>query len=203
MTKVVFGLYNVLIIIVLVNLLIAMMSDTYQRLQEQSDVEWKFGRAKLIRNMERETSNPIPINLFSKLIHVVKRLYKSKCQCRKTGIASELGDENGDIQSLQARRKVIRRSDLFGEAFEQEWELIYSVVDWQVIVEKYLDSKGEGQQDKLKRRKRGLNNRERMRSIRLAQAAQAQGDEDGETFDMRDVADATVMKISVLNTLKL
>ena len=66
MTKAVFGLYNVLIIIVLINLLIAMMSDTYQRLQEKSDVEWKFGRAKLIRNMERETSNPVPINVFSK-----------------------------------------------------------------------------------------------------------------------------------------
>ena len=33
---------------VLINLLIAMMSDTYQRIQAQSDKEWKYGRAKLI-----------------------------------------------------------------------------------------------------------------------------------------------------------
>ena len=57
-------------IIVLINLLIAMMSDTYCRIQEQvnleytiyleaisafqSDIEWKFGLAKLIRNMQRK-----------------------------------------------------------------------------------------------------------------------------------------------------
>ena len=51
--------------VVLINLLIAMMSDTYQRIQvvslflqerpiyiffqAQSDVEWKFGLSKLIR----------------------------------------------------------------------------------------------------------------------------------------------------------
>ena len=30
-----------------------MMSDTYQRIQQQSDIEWKYGLAKLIRNMQR------------------------------------------------------------------------------------------------------------------------------------------------------
>ena len=38
----------VLSVIVLINLLIAMMSDTYQRIQQQSDMEWKFGYSKLI-----------------------------------------------------------------------------------------------------------------------------------------------------------
>ena len=50
-------------LIVLINLLIAMMSNTYQRIEAQSDIEWKFGRAKLIRNMNRTLSTPSPINL--------------------------------------------------------------------------------------------------------------------------------------------
>ena len=66
-------------IIVLINLLIAMMSDTYCRIQEQvritlkpradqavqSDIEWKFGLAKLIRNMQRTNVAPSPLNLFT------------------------------------------------------------------------------------------------------------------------------------------
>lgn len=40
-------------VIVLINLLIAMMSDTYQTIQAQSDIEWKYGLSKLIRNMQK------------------------------------------------------------------------------------------------------------------------------------------------------
>ncbi|XP_068748124.1 serine/threonine-protein phosphatase 6 regulatory ankyrin repeat subunit B-like isoform X2 [Montipora capricornis] len=201
MIKVVFGLYNVLIIIVLINLLIAMMSDTYQRLQEQSDVEWKFGRARLIRNMERETANPVPINVFSKLIDFLKRLYRANCRCRKTGITSELSAENGSIAESQGRRLNTRRTAGLGEAFEQEWDLIYSVVDWQVIVEKYLDSKGEGQPKIKKKGGRGMNNGERKENV-LAQGQQSQNNHE-ERVIFSDVADSTVMKINVLNSLKV
>lgn len=51
--KLIFASYLLLAVIVLINLLIAMMSDTYQRIQQQSDIEWKYGLAKLIRNMQR------------------------------------------------------------------------------------------------------------------------------------------------------
>ena len=51
--KLIFASYLLLAVIVLINLLIAMMSDTYQRIQQQSDIEWKYGKAKLIRNMQR------------------------------------------------------------------------------------------------------------------------------------------------------
>ncbi|KAF2900652.1 hypothetical protein ILUMI_05531 [Ignelater luminosus] len=63
--KVVFGVYMLVSVVVLINLLIAMMTDTYQRIQAQSDIEWKFGLCKLIRNMHRTSTAPSPINLFS------------------------------------------------------------------------------------------------------------------------------------------
>lgn len=63
--KIVFGVFMMVTVIVLINLLIAMMSNTYQRIEAQSDIEWKFGRAKLIRNMNRTLPTPPPINLFA------------------------------------------------------------------------------------------------------------------------------------------
>ena len=200
MTKAVFGLYNVFIIIVLINLLIAIMSDTYGRFQEQSDVEWKFGRAKLIRNMERETSNPVPINVFSKLIHFFKKQHRSWFRCRKTEITSELGGENGAVAHSNGRRMVPRRFDAFGDAVQQEWDLIYSVVDWQVIVNKFLDSKGDGP-GIVKKKDRAINHRER-RQIMLAQGEPSQINSN-ERAPLPEVVDSTVMKINVINSLKM
>lgn len=78
--KTVFGIYLMVIIIVLINLLIAMMSDTYQRIQAQSDVEWKFGRAKLIRQMNKKSATPPPINMFTKFFMLLRVAYNNRCK---------------------------------------------------------------------------------------------------------------------------
>lgn len=65
-------------LIVLINLLIAMMSNTYQRIEAQSDIEWKFGRAKLIRNMNRTLSTPSPINLLIGIPILQVRIFRRK-----------------------------------------------------------------------------------------------------------------------------
>ncbi|MGH0158275.1 UNVERIFIED_CONTAM: hypothetical protein FKN15_040052 [Acipenser sinensis] len=71
-----YGMYLVVTVIVLINLLIAMMSDTYQRIQAQSDTEWKFGRAMLIRDMNQKSGTPSPFNLFTNLFFYFKMLFK-------------------------------------------------------------------------------------------------------------------------------
>ena len=65
----------ILSVIVLINLLIAMMSDTYCRIQEQSDIEWKFGRAKLIRNVQRTNVAPAPLNLLTTWLVTFRKKY--------------------------------------------------------------------------------------------------------------------------------
>ncbi|VDP30840.1 unnamed protein product [Soboliphyme baturini] len=77
--KIVYGVYLIVSIIVLINLLIAMMSDTYQRIQAQSDTEWKFGRAKLIRQMNKKSSTPPPVNLFTKCYVLLKVAFRNRC----------------------------------------------------------------------------------------------------------------------------
>lgn len=76
--RIVFGTYLIVTLIVLINLLIAMMSDTYQRIQAQSDTEWKFGRAKLIRKMNKSSTTPSPINLFTKSFTYLKAAFKHR-----------------------------------------------------------------------------------------------------------------------------
>lgn len=78
LVKIVFGTYMMVTLVVLINLLIAMMSDTYQRIQTQSDIEWKFGRAKLIRNMNKTSGTPTPLNLFTKAYFYIRLVAKYK-----------------------------------------------------------------------------------------------------------------------------
>ena len=59
--KAVFGVYLVIAIIILINTLIAMLAVTYEKIEKQSDIEWKFGRAKLIRNLTKASTDvPVP-----------------------------------------------------------------------------------------------------------------------------------------------
>ena len=102
MFKIVFAGYLLVTIIVLINLLIAMMSDTYQRIQQDSDTEWKFGLAKLIRNMHRTDASPAPINLLTTwtvyIYQTCKKSLRKKDKYRrmKPESTSRLSDVNAD-----------------------------------------------------------------------------------------------------------
>lgn len=59
-----FGAYSVINVIVLLNMLIAMMSNSYQLISEHSDVEWKFARSQLwMSYFEDGGTVPPPFNL--------------------------------------------------------------------------------------------------------------------------------------------
>ncbi|XP_065174102.1 serine/threonine-protein phosphatase 6 regulatory ankyrin repeat subunit A isoform X3 [Atheta coriaria] len=90
--KLVFGIYMLVSVVVLINLLIAMMSDTYQRIQAQSDIEWKFGLSKLIRSMHRTTSAPSPINLITTWLFYMIDWCKQRIKAKKrTSMANLIG----------------------------------------------------------------------------------------------------------------
>ena len=77
--KVIFGCYMIIAIIVLINTLIAMLASSYERIEKQSDIEWKFGRAKLIRNMTKSSTDiPTPFILVTQLVRVIVGLIKFK-----------------------------------------------------------------------------------------------------------------------------
>ncbi|CAG5122774.1 unnamed protein product, partial [Candidula unifasciata] len=59
-----YGVYILGAVVVLINMLIAMMSNTFEEIQKSEDCEWKFARAKLwISFIEQGTTLPIPFNI--------------------------------------------------------------------------------------------------------------------------------------------
>nr|KAF7398070.1 hypothetical protein H0235_016078 [Vespula pensylvanica] len=81
--KISFSLYMLVTVIVLINLLIAMMSDTYQNIQSQSHIEWKYGLSKLIRKMQKTRTAPSPLNLFTTWITYLVKMCKKKASKKK------------------------------------------------------------------------------------------------------------------------
>ncbi|KAL7031376.1 hypothetical protein ACKWTF_006982 [Chironomus riparius] len=68
-----FGSYSVINVIVLLNLLIAMMSNSYAMIEQHSDTEWKFARTKLwMSYFEESATLPPPFNIFPNVKHFTK-----------------------------------------------------------------------------------------------------------------------------------
>ncbi|XP_074641301.1 uncharacterized protein LOC141899048 [Tubulanus polymorphus] len=162
LVKAVFGIYEIVTLIVLINLLIAMMSDTYQRIQAQSDTEWKFGRAKLIRNMNRTSATPSPMILITKLFMYLKIAYKHRgkvcgAQAQEYINEEEVLDAQSDSRSVDLLahtsvtwlRNVMRRGtqvapegDFLHQHHQSGPHRIEDVVDWDSVVSKYLGMHG-------------------------------------------------------------
>ncbi|XP_045574176.1 short transient receptor potential channel 7-like [Salmo salar] len=61
---VLFGVYNVTMVVVLLNMLIAMINSSYQEIETDADVEWKFARAKLwMSYFDEGRTLPAPFNM--------------------------------------------------------------------------------------------------------------------------------------------
>lgn len=68
-----FGSYSVINVIVLLNLLIAMMSNSYAAIVEHADTEWKFARTKLwMSYFEESATLPTPFNIIPTPKHLLK-----------------------------------------------------------------------------------------------------------------------------------
>ncbi|XP_068897873.1 serine/threonine-protein phosphatase 6 regulatory ankyrin repeat subunit B isoform X1 [Tenebrio molitor] len=166
--KVVFGIYMLVSVVVLINLLIAMMSDTYQRIQAQSDIEWKFGLSKLIRSMHRTTTAPSPINLITTWLFYLVNICKKRVKARKRQSLVHLMGSFQRPQQLSPRSKagakwlskvkkgsqvapkesaalsVAHLSPLGSQlSFSAHTTRIEHVTDWEAIAKKYRALMGQ------------------------------------------------------------
>ena len=67
----IFGLYLMIAVIILMNLFIAILSNTYAIVQEDADIEWKYSRARLIDTYSLYTTMPPPLNFIECIILLV------------------------------------------------------------------------------------------------------------------------------------
>ncbi|XP_052788308.1 short transient receptor potential channel 7-like isoform X2 [Mya arenaria] len=99
-----FAIYHVVIIIVLINMLIAMMSHSFEAIQGDCDVEWKFARTKLWMNyMDDGSTLPVPFNMIPSP--------KSFCYVWKCTRRLCTSDKNGKKEYERKIRKTFIKKD--------------------------------------------------------------------------------------------
>ncbi|KAJ0172577.1 hypothetical protein K1T71_011716 [Dendrolimus kikuchii] len=104
-----FGSYSVINIIVLLNMLIAMMSNSYQIISERADTEWKFARSNLwMSYFEDGDTVPPPFNI----IPTPKQLFSwlsRMCSSRDMGSILSKSREKARQDHEAVMRVLVRR----------------------------------------------------------------------------------------------
>uniref|UniRef100_A0A8C9P7H1 Transient receptor potential cation channel subfamily C member 3 n=1 Tax=Spermophilus dauricus TaxID=99837 RepID=A0A8C9P7H1_SPEDA len=96
---VLYGIYNVTMVVVLLNMLIAMINSSYQEIEDDSDVEWKFARSKLwLSYFDDGKTLPPPFSLVpspKSFVYLIMRIINfSKCRRRRLQKDPEMGMGN-------------------------------------------------------------------------------------------------------------
>ncbi|XP_077680809.1 short transient receptor potential channel 7 [Eretmochelys imbricata] len=107
---VLYGVYNVTMVVVLLNMLIAMINNSYQEIEEDADVEWKFARAKLwLSYFDEGRTLPAPFNLvpspksFYYLIMRIKMCLIKLCKSKAKNCENDL-----EMGMLNSRLRKVR-----------------------------------------------------------------------------------------------
>ncbi|XP_031764997.2 transient-receptor-potential-like protein [Galleria mellonella] len=105
-----FGSYSVINVIVLLNLLIAMMSNSYAMIDEHSDVEWKFARTRLwMSYFEESATLPPPFNIMPTPKLLLKMLgLRKKDKMRKIK-TKEQKEKEHDVRYTAVMRALVWR----------------------------------------------------------------------------------------------
>ncbi|KAJ8303131.1 hypothetical protein KUTeg_019527 [Tegillarca granosa] len=87
----IFGAYNISTVIVLLNMLIAMMSRSFEIIQEEADTEWKFARSKLyMEYIKTDATLPIPFNICPTPktgYNIIIRIWRCICKVEDPDVA--------------------------------------------------------------------------------------------------------------------
>ncbi|XP_051733961.1 transient receptor potential cation channel subfamily C member 2b [Ctenopharyngodon idella] len=83
--RILYGIYTLVIVIVLLNMLIAMITNSFQKIEDDADVEWKFARSKLYLSYFREgLTMPVPFNIIPSpkaFFYLLRGIVRRICCC--------------------------------------------------------------------------------------------------------------------------
>ncbi|XP_044175029.1 short transient receptor potential channel 5-like [Acropora millepora] len=107
--EVLLGLYAIASLLVAINMLIAMMSNTYQRVADDADIQWKFSRTRMwMQYLDEGSVMPPPFNLIPPprvVINFCRRLCSRGCH--RQGKSSTSRTEEKAAQRIK-RRKMMK-----------------------------------------------------------------------------------------------
>ncbi|KAM8854466.1 short transient receptor potential channel 4b [Synchiropus picturatus] len=112
-----FGTYNVISLVVLLNMLIAMMNNSYQHIADHADIEWKFARTKLwMSYFEEGGTLPSPFNIIpspKSVIYLMKWINKHVfTRSRRKGLTTfeTLGRQAAENVQLNRRYQEVLKN---------------------------------------------------------------------------------------------
>ncbi|KAK2517360.1 hypothetical protein Q9233_013216 [Columba guinea] len=148
---VLYGVYNVTMVIVLLNMLIAMINSSFQEIEDDADVEWKFARAKLwFSYFEEGRTLPVPFNLVPSpksllyLLLRIKKLISKPFLCQKKSFQED-AEMNKKIMKRLIKRYVLKaqidkESDEVNEGELKEIKQDISSLRYELLEEKSQNS---------------------------------------------------------------
>ncbi|XP_070607605.1 short transient receptor potential channel 2 homolog [Erythrolamprus reginae] len=85
--QVLYGIFTIVMVVVLLNMLIAMITNSFQKIENDADVEWKFARSKLYLSFFREgLTLPVPFNIIpspKSIFYAIRGSFRFMC-CGKS-----------------------------------------------------------------------------------------------------------------------
>ncbi|XP_070839457.1 short transient receptor potential channel 2-like [Chaetodon trifascialis] len=117
--RILYGIFTLVIVIVLLNMLIAMITNSFQKIEDDADVEWKFARSKLYLSYFREgLTMPVPFNIIPSpkaVFYILRGIFRRICCCctcnsetKYPPIASMINGKGSEESQLPYRQQVIR-----------------------------------------------------------------------------------------------
>ncbi|XP_049447755.1 short transient receptor potential channel 2-like [Epinephelus fuscoguttatus] len=117
--RILYGIFTLVIVIVLLNMLIAMITNSFQKIEDDADVEWKFARSKLYLSYFREgLTMPVPFNIIPSpkaFFYILRGIFRRICCCctcnsetKYPPIASMTNGKESEDSQLPYRQQVIR-----------------------------------------------------------------------------------------------
>ncbi|ELU14059.1 hypothetical protein CAPTEDRAFT_173024 [Capitella teleta] len=126
-----FWSYITAAVVVLLNMLIAMMSNSFQEIYDDRDVEWKFARAKLwIDYLEEGCTLPSPFNLIPNPKYPWRLLQWAIKQCKKK---NEDIPESAYFYMQRRKNGMLSDSDIRKKEFPPKPESFYRQVTRRLI----------------------------------------------------------------------
>ncbi|KAM9846385.1 short transient receptor potential channel 2-like [Aulostomus maculatus] len=117
--RILYGIFTLVIVIVLLNMLIAMITNSFQKIEDDADVEWKFARSKLYLSYFREgLTMPVPFNIIPSpkaVFYIIRGIFRRICCCctcnsdnKYPPITSMSNEKGSEDRQLPYRQQVIR-----------------------------------------------------------------------------------------------